>query len=287
MPGEAGGKRRLDELVVERGLAETRARAQAIIMGGGITVDGAIVTKPGVRVLTDAPINLVIQPLAYVSRGGLKLAHALDAFHLRVEGDVAIDVGASTGGFTDVLLQRGAGRVYAIDVGYGQLAWTLRNDPRVVVMERTNIRNLSGLPELANLAVIDVSFISLRQVLPHVKPLLIPAADAVVLVKPQFEAGKGKVGKNGVVREPQIWREVLSHVLIDAENGGWVLAGLTASPVRGPAGNVEFLAWLTLRHHAPSLDRASAIEGVIAEVTAASERHLEAHSPPTRSGLSG
>ncbi len=263
MRGGVAVKNRLDEAVVERGLAETRARAQAIIMGGGITVDGAVVTKPGARVSPRSSIDLVIQPLPYVSRGGLKLAHALDEFGLDVASDVAVDVGASTGGFTDVLLQRGAAKVYAIDVGYGQLAWTLRNDSRVVVMERTNIRTLDHLPESANLAVVDVSFISLRQVLPTVKTLLAPSADAVVLIKPQFEAGKGKVGKNGVVREPAIWRDVLRDVLLSASHAGWTVAGLTRSPIRGPAGNVEFLAHLSIGRDRQPIDQRVAIDRVI------------------------
>lgn len=235
---------RLDEAVVERGLAETRARAQAIIMGGGVTVDGTVVTKPGARIIPEATVDLRIQPLPYVSRGGLKLAHALDEFQVDVHGMVALDIGASTGGFTDVLLKGGASKVYAIDVGYGQLAWELRNDARVTVMERTNIRNVGDLPEIADIAVIDVSFISLRQVLPHVQPLLKPVAAAVVLIKPQFEAGRGKVGKKGVVRESRIWEEVLGSVLTYAVAEGWTVAGLSKSPITGPAGNVEFLAHL-------------------------------------------
>lgn len=265
MQREAAIKSRLDEVVVGRGLAETRARAQAIIMGGGITVDGAVVTKPGIRVSPQSSIDLVTQPLPYVSRGGLKLAHALDDFTIDVVGDVAVDGGASTGGFTDVLLQRGAAKVYAIDVGYGQLAWNLRNDPRVIVMERTNIRELERLPELANLVVVDVSFISLRQVLPHVKALLAPVADAVALIKPQFEAGKGKVGKKGVVREPVIWREVLVGVLSHAANAGWIVAGLTRSPIRGPAGNVEFLVHLSLGRDTPAIEHTAAIRHVIGD----------------------
>lgn len=265
MPHEALSRSRLDEIVVERGLAETRARAQAIIMGGGIKVDGSIVTKPGTRVPRQSSIDLVSQPLPYVSRGGLKLAHALREFHIDVTGDIAADIGASTGGFTDVLLQCGASRVYAIDVGYGQLAWTLRNDPRVVVMERTNIRDLGSLPELAAVATVDVSFISLRQVLPHVKILLAPVADVVALVKPQFEAGKGKVGKKGVVRDPAVWREVLAAVLDHAARTGWTVSALTRSPIRGPAGNVEFLVHLSLGHGAPLIDQAAAIDRVIGE----------------------
>jgi 23S rRNA (cytidine1920-2'-O)/16S rRNA (cytidine1409-2'-O)-methyltransferase len=240
---------------VERGLAETRARAQAIIMGGGISVDGVVVTKPGARVSPESSVALVKQPLPYVSRGGLKLAHAHDAFGLSVAGKVAVDVGASTGGFTDVLLQRGASHVYAIDVGYGDFAWKLRNDPRVTLMERTNIREVSTLPEPADLAVIDVSFISLRLVLPHVLALLTEEGEIVALVKPQFEAGRGKVRK-GVVRDPAVWQDVLQSVMREAINLGLTVAGLTRSPIRGPAGNVEFLVHLSRRasDQLPDLD---------------------------------
>lgn len=248
---------------MQHGLAETRARAQAIIMGGGVTVDGKVMTKPGTRVPDGAVVQLLVQPLPYVSRGGLKLEHALREFAVDVTGLVAVDVGASTGGFTDVLLQRGACRVYAIDVGYGQLAWELRNDNRVVVMERTNIRNVDRLPEQSDIAVIDVSFISLRQVLPHVQRLLKPGAQAVVLIKPQFEAGRGKVGKKGVVREPGIWKEVLAGVLGEAVAAGWTVTGLTKSPITGPAGNIEFLAHLTLGNPGPGIALEEAIERVV------------------------
>jgi 23S rRNA (cytidine1920-2'-O)/16S rRNA (cytidine1409-2'-O)-methyltransferase len=213
-------------------------------MGGGVTVAGTVVTKPAMLVMPDAEVALVNQPVPYVSRGGLKLRHALDRFDVDVRNKVGIDVGASTGGFTDVLLQAGVAKVYAIDVGYGQLAWTLRNDARVEVMERTNIRNVNHLPELADLAVIDTSFISLRQVLPPVRRLLKPEGDAVALIKPQFEAGRQQVGKKGVVRDPRIWREVLTGVLTFATDSGWAVCGLERSPIRGPAGNVEFLVHL-------------------------------------------
>jgi 23S rRNA (cytidine1920-2'-O)/16S rRNA (cytidine1409-2'-O)-methyltransferase len=205
-------------------------------------VDGVVMTKPGVTVSPDASITLVTEPMPYVSRGGLKLEHALDSFDVPVRGAVAMDVGASTGGFTDVLLRRSAVRVYAIDVGYGQLAWSLRNDPRVVVMERTNIRHVDSLPEEMQLAVVDVSFISLRTVLPAISHLMAPRADVVALIKPQFEAGRGQVGKKGVVRDPEIWRGVLTDVLSAASAAGWSTAGLVRSPILGPAGNVEFLA---------------------------------------------
>jgi 23S rRNA (cytidine1920-2'-O)/16S rRNA (cytidine1409-2'-O)-methyltransferase len=261
------GKERLDAAVVMRGLAESRARAQALILGGGVSVDGAVVTRPATMVSEDSKIELVREPLPYVSRGGLKLRHALDRFDIDVEGRLAVDVGASTGGFTDVLLQAGAVRVYAIDVGYGQLAWTLRHDPRVVVMERTNIKHVSELPEPADLAVVDVSFISLRQVLPAVEHLLTQDGEAVALIKPQFEAGRDRV-KKGVVRDPEVWREVLQQTLAAAEAGGWTVLGLERSPIRGPAGNVEFLAHLS-RISCPAIDLESAIEHVVSNAGAA------------------
>lgn len=256
-------RQRLDAAVVQRGLAETRARAQALILGGGVTVDGQAVNKPATPVAPDAVIELVIPPLPYASRGGLKLRHALERFRLQVRNAVAIDVGASTGGFTDVLLEAGAARVYAIDVGYGQLAWRLRNDPRVVVMERTNIRAVESLPEPADLAVIDVSFISLRLVLPRVAALLRSDGEAVALVKPQFEAGRERVGKKGVVRDPEVWREVLTRVLTFAEDTGWRVRGVARSPILGPAGNVEFLAHLSRDPESPSSAWREEISGLI------------------------
>jgi 23S rRNA (cytidine1920-2'-O)/16S rRNA (cytidine1409-2'-O)-methyltransferase len=202
-----------------------------------------------------------------VSRGGLKLAHALRAFSISVRGLTALDAGASTGGFTDVLLQSGARTVYAVDVGYGQLAWTLRTDPRVVVMERTNIRTLESLPEPIDLAVADLSFISLRLVLPAIARLLTTNGEAVVLIKPQFEAGRGQVGRKGVVRDPDVWAEVLRAVLSSAMEGGWRVLGLARSPVRGPAGNVEFLAHLSRDPAAGSIELEPAIGAVICTVT--------------------
>lgn len=258
-----GGKKRLDALVVERGLAESRARAQAIIQGGGVKVDGTVVSKPATSIGVDAAVELVSQPLPYVSRGGLKLAAALVRFNLQLEGKIALDVGASTGGFTDALLQAGVARVYAVDVGYGQLAWKLRTDPRVEVMERTNIRNVERLPEIVDVAVIDVSFISLRLVLPHVRPLLAGDGDAVLLIKPQFEAGREHVGRKGVIRSRAVWADVLYRVLAWGQENGWSVLGLERSPVRGPAGNVEFLAHLKPPPAEPSIDIEAAIERVI------------------------
>ncbi len=239
-------KVRLDRLLVERGLAPSREQARRLIMAGEVQVNEQVVDKPGRLVPEDAPVQVRRQP-RYVSRGGLKLEAALDRFGLDVSGKVAVDVGASTGGFTDCLLQRGAAKVYAVDVGYGQLAWKLRQDPRVIPLERTNIRYLEALPdgELADLAVIDASFIGLRLVLPATLRLLKPDGQIIALVKPQFEAGRQDVGKGGVVRDPQVHRRVLEEVATLAQELGLTVAGLTVSPAPGPAGNVEFLIWLT------------------------------------------
>ncbi len=248
----------LDQLLVARGLAETRTKAQALLMAGVVQVNGHPHTKPG-TVVDEASTITVAQPLPYVSRGGHKLAHALDTAGLSPAGLVALDVGASTGGFTDVLLQRGAVRVYAVDVGYGQLDWRLRQDERVVPLERTNIRYLEALPlpptlpemtsprtpPRAQCATIDVSFISLRLVLPPVQRLITPDAWIVALVKPQFEAGPQQVGKGGVVRDPAIHDRVVQDIQDTARSLGLTPRGLTRSPLIGPAGNVEFLLWLT------------------------------------------
>ena len=236
-------KERLDVLLVERGLAETRARARAAIMAGEVRVNGERVDKAGTPVPRDAQIE-VAAPMPYVSRGGFKLAGALDAFGVAVAGRVCADVGACTGGFTDVLLQRGAARVYAIDVGQGQLDWKLRQDARVVVMERTNARYVESLAEPVELVVIDVSFISLRIILPAVARWLTPAADVVALIKPQFEAGPESVGKGGIVRDAAVRRRVLEEVLGWAMGNGWGVAGLTLSSIQGADGNVEYLARL-------------------------------------------
>jgi 23S rRNA (cytidine1920-2'-O)/16S rRNA (cytidine1409-2'-O)-methyltransferase len=256
-------KRRIDLLLVERELVDSRTEAQRLIMAHQVTVDGAKVTKPGTRVAQDAQIS-VQERMPYVSRGGLKLAAALDAFGVSVSEQVAADVGASTGGFTDCLLQRGASRVYAIDVGYGQLAWSLRQDPRVVVMERTNARYLPGLPEPIACATADVSFISLTLILPRIREWLVPDGFVIPLIKPQFEAGRDQVGKKGVVRNPDVHRQVLYHILTWAGENGLPPQGLIRSPITGPAGNVEFLALL---HKAgpswPSSDLAGHIEAVV------------------------
>jgi 23S rRNA (cytidine1920-2'-O)/16S rRNA (cytidine1409-2'-O)-methyltransferase len=238
-------KQRLDLLLQERGLVENREQARRLILAGEVQVNDQVVDKVGRLVASDARIQ-VRQPLPYVSRGGLKLAAALDAFAVDVQGLTAIDVGASTGGFSDCLLQRGIARIYAVDVGYGQLAWKVRSDPRVAVLDRTNIRYLEHLPEhgLVDLAVIDASFIGLALVLPATLRLLKPAARVIALVKPQFEAGRQRVGKGGVVRDPATHCQVLQEIFITALRLGLQILGLTASPAPGAAGNIEFLLYL-------------------------------------------
>ena len=238
---------RLDLLLVELQLVESREKAKRLIMAGEVLIDEQVSDKPGKVVAVDANIRLR-SPLKYVSRGGLKLEKALDEFQLDVAGTLVADIGASTGGFTDCLLQRGARQVFSIDVGYGQLAWKLRTDDRVVPIERTNVRHLQQLPgkppPLAELATIDVSFISLRIVLPAVLKLLTDDACIIALIKPQFEAGKDNVGKGGVVREPKIHRRVIHNVFEWARGLSVEPMALTVSPVLGPAGNVEFLVLL-------------------------------------------
>ncbi len=252
-------KQRLDLLLVERGLVESREQARRLIMAGEVLVNETVRDKAGQTFPVDAVLR-VRNALPYVSRGGLKIAAALDEFKMDVQGRIAVDVGASTGGFTDCLLQRGAAHVYAIDVGYGQLAWKLRSDPRVTVMERTNIRHLTALPGgfQANLAVIDASFISLTLVLPATLPLLQPGADVIALIKPQFEAGKAQVGKGGVVRDTTVHRHVLETVFRFVQTLGLVVNSLHLSPLLGPAGNVEFLIWCR-QGTSPTIDAAAAI----------------------------
>ena len=236
-------RRRLDQALVERGLVTSRERAQAMVRAGLVRVAGAPTERPDQLVAADQPIEIT-GARDYVSRGGEKLAAALDAFAVDPRDRTCLDVGASTGGFTDVLLQRGAERVIAVDVGYGQLAWSLRQDPRVTVIERVNIRHLEQLPQPADLAVIDVSFISLRLVLPRVRELLRPPGDVVALVKPQFEVGKGAVGKGGVVRDPAQHDQVLNELRRFAAEIGYQVAGQIPSPVLGTKGNREFLLYL-------------------------------------------
>jgi 23S rRNA (cytidine1920-2'-O)/16S rRNA (cytidine1409-2'-O)-methyltransferase len=239
MPPRPVPKQRLDELLVARGLAESRARAQALIRAGAVFVAGQRHDKPGQRYGVDAELEVRAAP-PYVSRGGTKLAAALEAFAIEPEGRVCLDVGASTGGFTDVLVQRGARRVYAVDVGRGQLAWRLRQEPRVTSLERTDIRRLGALEPPPDLATVDVAFISLRLVLPAVARRVAPAADVVALVKPQFEAGREGVGRGGVVRDPAVHEAVLSRLRTWARDEGWLLLGELASPIAGADGNREW-----------------------------------------------
>lgn len=232
-------KSRLDVLLVQRGLAESREKAQAFVMSGAVLVDGKPASKPGVLVSDGAELELV-ESARYVGRGGEKLEHALGVFALDVRGLVAVDAGASTGGFTDCLLQRGAARVYAVDVGYGLLDPRLRADPRVRVMERVNVRYLEALPEAPDIATIDVSFISLQKVVPPLVKLLKGGGRILALIKPQFEARREEVGKRGVVRDPQVHAAVIGRTVAWAASQGLRLRGLTTSPLRGPAGNKEF-----------------------------------------------
>jgi 23S rRNA (cytidine1920-2'-O)/16S rRNA (cytidine1409-2'-O)-methyltransferase len=255
------GKQRIDLLMVERGLCDSRTQAQRLIMAGEVRVGDRVISKPGTQVSTQAAVA-VAQRLPYVSRGGLKLEAALDAFPVSVEGKTIADVGASTGGFTDCLVQRGARRVYAIDVGYGQLAWSLRNDERVVVMERTNARYLRELPEPVHLATIDVSFISLTLILPRIRDWLIPDGSVIALIKPQFEAGRAQVGKGGVVRDPDVHRQVLQRILTWANQNNLPFQRLVRSPIKGPAGNVEFLAWLQ-KSAASAMDIETAVDRIL------------------------
>jgi len=241
-------KKRLDVLLTELGYAETRSKAQAIIMAGQVYVDGQKADKPGISYEENVQIEVRGESCPYVSRGGLKLEKALRDFGVKPVDYVCSDSGASTGGFTDCLLQQGAKKVFAIDVGYGQLDWKIRSDARVVVMERTNIRYVTPeqLGEPLDLSVIDVSFISLKIVLPTIKTLLKPTGQVLCLIKPQFEAGREKVGKKGVVREPETHKEVLDNFVALAGKLGFTILGLTFSPVKGPEGNIEFLGHLTL-----------------------------------------
>ena len=236
---------RLDQLVVDKGLAPSRERARALILAGQVSVDGQPHTKAGTQVDASADVALIAPDHPYVGRGGLKLAHALDTFKIAVEGREALDIGASTGGFTDVLLKRGATRVIALDVGHGQIDWTLRNDPRVLVFEHFNARRLqpSDLPGPVDLVAIDVSFISLRQILPVVPPLLRPDADVIALVKPQFEAGRTEIRK-GVIRDAAVQSRVVEEVSAAAREVGLTPVASTPSPITGAKGNVEFLLHL-------------------------------------------
>ena len=240
-------KERLDVLLVKRGLAETREKAKTTLMAGLVLVNGQKIDKAGTMVKEDAELRVLGDAIPYVSRGGLKLEKAMETFNINMEGKVVADIGASTGGFTDCALQRGAAKVFAIDVGYGQLAWKLRSDSRVVNMERTNIRYVrpEDIGELLDFASIDVAFISLTKVLEPAKALLKDTGEIVALIKPQFEAGRGNVGKKGVVRDPEVHRSVIRAVIDYSREIGFSPVGLTFSPIKGPEGNIEYLVHLT------------------------------------------
>ena len=273
-------KIRLDQLLVERGLAGSRERAKRLIMAGEVLVDEQKIDKAGTAVKPEAHIRLLSKDIPYVSRGGLKLAKAIKEFGVSLKGKVAADIGASTGGFTDCMLQSGAVQVFAIDVGYGQLAWKLRTDERVVNMERTNIRQVTpdmiGRP--LDFASIDVAFISLDKVLPVARTLLAENGEIVALIKPQFEAGRENVGKKGVVRDPEVHRAVIEKVISLARGLDLTPLALTYSPVKGPEGNIEYLVWLTKEAKkdqeesgADEIDAAK-IEQVVAEAHAALDK---------------
>ena len=249
-------KERLDKLLVDRGLVETRNRAQALILAGKVRVDGAVVTKAGTPIASECRLE-VEEGQRWASRGAHKLLRAFEVFPLEAEGRVCVDIGASTGGFTDVLLDRGARRVYAVDVGYGQLLWRLASDPRVTVMDRTNARNLTpgDFEEPIGLAVCDASFISLTLILPAIDAVLSEAGEGAVLIKPQFEAGRERLGRGGVVRDPAVHAAVLDEVAaFIAQSTRLYVAGLTWSPILGPEGNMEFLCWLTREARELSVD---------------------------------
>ena len=239
-------KLRLDVAMTERGLAESRQKAQAIIMAGQVFVNGQKVDKAGAPVAPDAAIEIHGKTLKYVSRGGLKLEKAMACWPIVLEHRICADIGASTGGFTDCMLQNGADRVYSVDVGYNQLDYRLRTHPKVVCMERTNARYLTReqIPEELDFFSVDVSFISLELILPAVRPLMKEGGQGVCLVKPQFEAGRDKVGKKGVVRDPAVHLEVLEHFLEHAAKAGFTVLDVTFSPIKGPEGNIEYLGWL-------------------------------------------
>jgi 23S rRNA (cytidine1920-2'-O)/16S rRNA (cytidine1409-2'-O)-methyltransferase len=246
-------KKRLDHLILEKDLASSRQRGQALIMAGKVLVDGVVVDKPGTTVSIDADIRVKGEDPAYVSRGGLKLAGALEALKISVRDLVCVDIGASTGGFTDCLLQHGAAKVYAVDVGYGQLAWRLRQDGRVVVIERTNIRHMPAdrIAEAADLATIDVSFIFLRLVVPAVLKFLKPGGQILALIKPQFEVGKGKVGKGGVVRDAALRESVINGLIEFFHQLGLACGPVVPSSILGPKGNQEYILPLTMQNQRP------------------------------------
>ena len=258
-------KERLDVRLVREGLCDSREKAKALIMSGNVYVGDGREDKAGTMVPEDKPVRIRENPLRYVSRGGLKLEKAISEFSLQLTGHVGSDAGASTGGFTDCMLQNGAKKVYAVDVGYGQLAWSLRSDDRVIVLEKTNVRFLTGeqVPELCDFASADLSFISLTKVLDSVASRLKPGARMVCLVKPQFEAGREKVGKKGVVRDAAVHEEVLLRVTDWVLEHGFSILGLTYSPVRGPEGNIEYLLYIEKGGGCDLLGRADAVREVV------------------------
>jgi len=256
------GKTRLDVLLVENGYFTSRQKAQAVIMAGSVFVGGQRVDKPGTAVANDAEIEVRGHVMPYVSRGGWKLEKAMKTWPITLDGKICADIGASTGGFTDCMLQNGAQKVYAVDVGYGQLDWKLRSDSRVVCLERTNARYLTAeqVPDPLDFASIDVSFISLKMIFPALYSLLKDGGEIACLIKPQFEAGKEKVGKKGVVRDPAVHREVLEHFLEHAKENRFTVLGVTYSPIRGPEGNIEYLGYL---RKSSGEDAAIDIDGVV------------------------
>ena len=263
-------KERLDVWMTSHGLTESRQKAQALIMAGQVYVDGQKVSKAGSPTDEQARVEIRGETLRYVSRGGLKLEKAMNAYPIELDGKICADIGASTGGFTDCMLQNGAKKVYAVDVGYGQLAWSLRSDPRVVCLERTNARYLTReqIPDPLDFASVDVSFISLKLILPALRALLTDAGEAVCLIKPQFEAGRESVGKKGVVRDPKVHLAVLEQFLIHADEADFAVKGITFSPIRGPEGNIEYLGYL-------SAGRGPRWEGDLGGVVDASHAELE------------
>ena len=271
-------KIRLDQYLVQHGLIQSRERAKAMIMSGVVFVNEQKVDKAGEMIKEDAKVEVRGHDIGYVSRGGLKLEKAMQCFPLTPNGKVCMDIGASTGGFTDCMLQNGAVKVYAVDVGYGQLAWKLRSDPRVVCLERTNARYLTHeqVPDELDFASVDVSFISLKLILPPLNGLLKDGGHAACLVKPQFEAGREKVGKKGVVRDPAVHLEVLEHFLDHAGDAGFTVLGLTYSPIRGPEGNIEYLGYL---EKGPRQERTFDLKALVDESHQTLKEHGEGGNP--------
>ena len=267
-------KKRLDVLLTEQGYFESRQKAQATIMSGLVFVNGQRVDKAGASIAEDAQIKVRGKAIPYVSRGGLKLEKAMKVFPVRLDGKICADIGASTGGFSDCMLQNGAAKVYAVDTGYGKLDWKIRSDPRVVALERTNARYLTHeqVPDELDFASVDVSFISLRLILPALRGVLKEDGSVVCLVKPQFEAGRDKVGKKGVVRDPKVHLEVLEHFLEHAREADFTVRDMTYSPIKGPEGNIEYLGYLTV---GAGEDWSGDLKALVAE----SHETLEEHTP--------